>query len=173
MRYRDPVRQQRSVGRSLIVLVLVLLIAAAGAWVGLPRLRSALAHTPLTARPHATSAAMCRSSNVLAGVYNPGRLRVQAPCLSAFGHVALILHAPDGDIHISLLPDRGYWHLLDRRNYSAEGGMLVVEVVPADQRRVALPHVGDHVRVTGAYVTDLEWGWREIHPTWQIVPASY
>jgi hypothetical protein len=71
----------------------------------------------------------------------------------------------------NVLPDRGSWHLLNRRNYLAQGGTLVVEVIPAARTQVPIPAIGAHVRVTGAYVTDLEHGWREIHPAWQIVPA--
>jgi hypothetical protein len=33
---------------------------------------------------------------------------------------------------------------------------------------VAIPNVGDRVRVTGAYVTDRDNGWREIHPVTRI-----
>jgi hypothetical protein len=46
-----------------------------------------------------------------------------------------------------------------------------VEVIPADRAQVPIPAIGAHVRATGAYVTDLAHGWREIHPAWQIVPA--
>jgi len=47
----------------------------------------------------------------------------------------------------------------------------VVEIVPADQAAVHIPTVGAHVRVTGAYVTDREHGWHELHPVWQISPV--
>jgi len=63
-----------------------------------------------------------------------------------------------------------------------EKGTLVVEVVCQHlangsieqtacqdyQSTVLIPQVGDRVRVTGAYVTDLDNGWREIHPVSQI-----
>jgi hypothetical protein len=34
--------------------------------------------------------------------------------------------------------------------------------------QVAIPKAGDHVRVTGAYVTDRDNGWNEIHPVTRI-----
>ena len=97
--------------------------------------------------------------------------RISATGLKRVGRVVLVLQARDGDTHINVLPDRGYWHLLNRRNYLIQSGTLVVEVIPADRAQVPVPAIGTHVRVTGAYVTDLEHGWREIHPAWQIVPA--
>ncbi len=168
MRYRSQPFKRRSPLRGLLVLAIALLIAARLVMLGLPRLHQALAGTLFG---DATSAVPvnCHTSNPLAGAYSPSRLALHAGCVSAVGRVVFVLHAPDGDIHISLLPDRGYWHLLDRRNYTAQGGTLVVEIVPADRKTVALPGVGDHVRVTGAYVTDREHGWRELHPAWQIV----
>ena len=148
-----------------------MLVTARLAMVGLPHLRHALAGA-LFGKASSAVPATCRAGAPLAGVNYPGRLAVHARCVSAVGHVAFVLHAPDGDIHISLLPDRGYWNLLDRRNYAEQGGMLVVEIVPADQATVPVPIIGAHVRVTGTYVTDLDHGWRELHPVWQITSVS-
>ncbi len=170
-------------GRGFPTLILALCIVLGAATLIIPRLRHAVA-TELPRLRHAigdpligdhksavASPVVCRAGNVLAGVYGPGRLAVHGRCVTVSGRVILIIHAPDGDVHLSLLPDRGYWRLLDARNYVEWAGSLVVEVIPADQGRVSIPAVGTHVRVTGAYVTDLQHGWREIHPAWQIVPT--
>jgi hypothetical protein len=34
--------------------------------------------------------------------------------------------------------------------------------------QITIPGVGDRVRVTGAYVTDRDNGWNEIHPVMRI-----
>lgn len=172
MSYRMRRTRRRSPLAGLFVLAVAALVAAGLTTAAVPRLRHALAGTLFGDAPalKGIPAATCRGGNPLAGVHNPGRLAMHATCVSAIGRVAFVLHAPDGDLHISLLPDRGYWHLLDRRNYAEQGGTLVVEIVPADQAAVSVPAVGAHVRVTGTYVTDLEHGWRELHPVWQITP---
>jgi len=161
--------ERRSVASGMLVLLLLLLLAGGLAAAGLPHVRHLLRGTLQGDAPDAGGPVACRRGNVLASVGNPGHLAVVLPCLSAAGRVLFVLRARDGDTHISLLPDRGYWPLLDRRNVTGQGGTLVVEVAPADRARVAVPAMGSHVRVTGAYVTDREHGWREIHPAWQIV----
>ena len=168
---RAPVGGRASAARSLLVLVVVLLVAGLEASGALPRLRHAVGGVLFGDRVNAGPPIVCRRGNVLAGVHAPWRLAVHAPCVTVVGRVVLVLHARDGDTHINVLPDRGYWHLLNRRNYLTQGGTLVVEVIPADRAQVPIPAIRAHVRVTGAYVTDLEHGWREIHPAWQIVPA--
>jgi len=81
---------------------------------------------------------------------------------------------------MALAPDRK--SVLNLINVFHSRGELVVEIIcehtPADavekaacadfQSQVAIPNVGDRVRVTGAYVTDSENGWREIHPVTRI-----
>jgi hypothetical protein len=79
--------------------------------------------------------------------------------------------------------------LLNEKNVQ-EGG-LHIEIVPADQpgcrkgdpiehpqvaglgrcsgRHIPLPSAGQRVRVVGAYVTDTNNGWREIHPVWKLI----
>jgi hypothetical protein len=170
MGYRARQFKRHSPLRGLLVLVIAGLIAARLVTLALPHLRDALRGTILGDGSKVPST-ICRAGNPLAGVYNPGRLAVRANCVSAIGRVVFILHAPDGDLHISLLPDRGYWRLLDRSNYTKQGATLVVEIVPADQATVHAPAIGAHVQVTGTYVTDLEHGWREIHPVWRITPV--
>jgi len=137
----------------------------------LPFLRAELRGTLHGDDPRAGGPIRCRGGDVLAGVHKPGKLAVRGHCVSAFGRVVLILHPTDGDTHLSLLLDRGYWPLLDHRNYTHQASTLVVEIVPADRPHMIIPALGEHVRVTGAYVTDSHYGWRELHPAWQIVPA--
>jgi hypothetical protein len=44
----------------------------------------------------------------------------------------------------------------------------VVEVIPQDRSRVAVPEVGTRVQVVGPWVEDTQHGWNEIHPAWWV-----
>ena len=48
------------------------------------------------------------------------------------------------------------------------GGNLVVEIIPQDRSRVAVPEEGARVEVVGPWVEDTEHGWNEIHPAWWV-----
>ncbi len=187
MRSHPSTRSRCSIAGSLLVLLVVLgvvvVVAAQGPALMLPRLRHGSALVLLRLRHGlqgtlhgdartAGGPVVCRAGDVLASAHKGDHLILQQRCVTAFGRVALILHAHDGDTHISVLPDRGYWPLLDTHNLALQGGTLVVEVAPADRAGVTIPTLGAHVRVTGAYVTDRVHGWRELHPTWQIVRVS-
>jgi hypothetical protein len=117
----------------------------------------------------------CRSDHPLAGVYHPSRLHVRKKCLVASGVVGRVKYEVfDGDVHIDLRPDDPA--LVSDGNRSV-GGDLVVEVIPQDRARVAIPEPGQHVWVVGSWVDDERHGWREIHPAvWisagTIQPAS-
>jgi hypothetical protein len=106
----------------------------------------------------------CRAGPPLAGVYHSDRLAVRKHCDVAAGVVTAVkFEAYDGDVHIRLKLD--------------DGSRLVVEVLPQDRDVVSIPDTGQHVRVVGPRVDDLEHGWPEIHPAWwissgRIVPAS-
>ncbi len=119
----------------------------------------------------------CRGGSPLAGVYHPQRLRVKSRCAVAVGTVSRIkFEAYDGDVHLDLRLDPGYERLLDDGNERV-GGNLVVEVIPQDRSRVALPSEGARVQVVGPWVADTQHGWNEIHPAWwvsagRIQPAS-
>jgi len=187
MRSHPSTRARRSIAGSFLVLLVVLgvvaVVAAQGPALMLPRLRHGSALVLLRLR-HGLQGTLhgdartagwpvvCRAGDVLASAHKGDHLILQQRCVTAFGRVALILHAQDGDTHISILPDRGYWPLLDTHNLALQGGTLVVEVAPADRAGVTIPTLGEHVRVTGAYVTDRVHGWRELHPAWQIVRVS-
>ncbi|MHB8578198.1 MAG: hypothetical protein ACYDCQ_23040 [Dehalococcoidia bacterium] len=113
-------------------------------------------------------AAGCRTGDVLAAVYHPSRLQVLDPCRTVTGTIARVRVETDGDYHVALAADPGYDDVLNARNLTIQKGALVIEVIPADQREVARPFVGDHIAVTGAFVLDRDHGWLEIHPAWRI-----
>ncbi|HUX22745.1 MAG TPA: hypothetical protein VMW69_16035 [Spirochaetia bacterium] len=109
----------------------------------------------------------CRS-DPLAGVYDPWRLHVIAPCVTVSGTVDYVKVEPDNDWHVNLKLDPGEPLLTNWVNRSRKNGDLVLEVIPMDQSRISAPTVGEHITVTGAYVLDLIHGWREIHPVWRL-----
>ncbi|HKD32318.1 MAG TPA: hypothetical protein VKB73_02485 [Gaiellaceae bacterium] len=119
----------------------------------------------------------CRGGGPLAGVYHPQRLIVKSGCKVALGTVHEVkFEEYDGDVHIDLRPDRGYEKLLSDGN-GRVGGNLVVEIIPQDRSRVAVPPEGARIEVVGPWVEDTAHGWNEIHPAWwvsagTIVPAS-
>jgi hypothetical protein len=119
----------------------------------------------------------CRGGGPLAGVYRPQRLIVKSRCRVAVGTVRKVkFEEYDGDVHVDLRVDSGYEKLLADGN-SRIGGNLVVEIIPQDRSRVALPAEGARIEVAGPWVEDTTHGWNEIHPAWwvsagAIEPAS-
>ena len=110
----------------------------------------------------------CRGGNPLAGVYHPQRLRVLRRCQVVVGTVSkVVFEEYDGDVHVDLRVDPGYERLLADGN-SRVGGNLVVEVIPQDRSRVAVPEEGARIQVVGPWVEDSQHGWNEIHPAWWI-----
>jgi hypothetical protein len=110
----------------------------------------------------------CRGGDPLAGVYHPSRLQVKRRCELATGTVQKVkFEEYDGDVHIDLRLDEQDRDLLSDGN-DRIGGNLVVEVIPQDRLRVAIPDVGAHVSVVGPWVNDTAHDWREIHPAWWI-----
>jgi hypothetical protein len=110
----------------------------------------------------------CRGGGPLAGVYHPQRLIVKSRCKIAIGTVHKVkFEEYDGDVHIDLRPDPDYVHLLADGN-SRVGGNLVVEIIPQDRSRVAVPQEGARIEVVGPWIDDTEHGWNEIHPAWWI-----
>jgi hypothetical protein len=109
------------------------------------------------------------------------RLQVIQDCVSVTGTIQSARPEADGDFHIRLRLDTQYRSMLNAKNRSGQKGALVVEPIcmnPVKQKDTRAEHVcdgfsqqvytpdmlGAHVRVTGAYVTDMEHGWNEIHP---------
>ena len=119
----------------------------------------------------------CRGGSPLAGVYHPQRLVVKSRCRVAVGTVREVKFEDyDGDVHVDLRVDPAYESLLDDDNERV-GGNLVVELIPQDRSRVAVPEVGTRIQVVGPWVEDTEHGWNELHPAWwvsagRIQPAS-
>jgi hypothetical protein len=111
-------------------------------------------------------------------VYHSYRLHILAPCITVTGTVAAIRHESDGDDHIEIAVDPGYEWTLNSENIFRQGGHLVVEPVCENivtQRdaitfcsgfypQLAIPSIGDRVRITGPFVLDTDHGWQEIHP---------
>lgn len=129
--------------------------------------------------PVKLSAASC-DARLWDRVYEKNRLEMLEPCTAVEGRVRSVHHNEDGDVHIALAPDRP--SVLNLVNVTHANGELVVEIVcehvpPEDPAKsicqdfhssVTVPNVGDHVRVTGSYVTDRDHGWNEIHPVTRI-----
>ena len=110
----------------------------------------------------------CRGGPPLAGVYHPQRLVVKSRCRVAVGTVhAIKFEEYDGDVHVDLRLDPAYESLLGDGN-GRVGGNLVVELIPQDRSRVAVPEVDTRVQVVGPWVEDTEHGWNEIHPAWWV-----
>ena len=75
----------------------------------------------------------CRTGDPFAGVHHPARLKTIKPCIEVTGTVAWARESPDGDHKFNLKLDSGSEHLLNEQNRSAQGGLLVCEIIPADQ----------------------------------------
>ncbi|HXZ57148.1 MAG TPA: hypothetical protein VEG40_06165 [Gaiellaceae bacterium] len=109
----------------------------------------------------------CRRGNPLAGVYHPQRLNVKSGCRVAVGIVDKVkFEAFDGDVHVDLRPDPPYEHLL-----AHAGQSLVVEIIPQDRSRVAVPAEGARIEVAGPWVEDSKHGWNEITRPGGSAPA--
>ena len=129
--------------------------------------------------PVTLPAADC-NSDLWKRTYSPERLRVIEACTAVEGRVVSVHPAADGDLHIGLDPDHA--SVLNLVNVVHQRRRLVVEIVcehtPTGKgpgaicagyiSQVSIPKVGDRVRVTGAYVTDGDYGWTEIHPVTRI-----
>ena len=113
------------------------------------------------------------------------RLQVIEECVTVTGTIEFARPEKDGDYHIGLKLDPDFSSMINDRNVSGEHGDLVLEPVcenPVTQRDTieegactdfhqdifSPDMVGEHVAVTGAYATDMEHGWREIHPVTSI-----
>jgi hypothetical protein len=113
-------------------------------------------------------------------VYERQRLQVLTECTAVEGRVAYIRRSEDGDLHVALEPDDK--SVLNLINLVHAHGTLVVEAAcehsPVGvseqqacanyQSQVTVPKPGERVRVTGAYVTDTDNDWREVHPVSRI-----
>jgi hypothetical protein len=143
--------------------------------------------TQTATSPAAPVSSVCKP-NPQEHVYNPDRLQVIDPCKTVTGTVDFVRSEPDGDYHIGVKLDPQFADLVNSCNLTcangAERGDLVVEpvcemaVTQTDAvatcagvaPSVPKPSIGQHVTVTGPYVKDLNHGWNEIHPAWEIKP---
>ena len=122
------------------------------------------------------SAASGCDSGLWKHVYRPKRLRILKECAELRGRVVAVQRDSDGDVHISVDPDDAA--VLNLVNLLHNRGLVPVEAICEHEPeqgeakpacagftlQLALPVVGDRIRVLGAYVTDRENGWNEIHP---------
>lgn len=113
-------------------------------------------------------------------VYEKDRLKVIEACTSVEGRVVSVHQSKDGDLHIALDPDAK--SVLNLLNVMHAHRTLVVEAIcdhasdlaNAQQAcsgfhsDIVAPAIAARVRVTGAYVTDRDNGWNEIHPVSHI-----
>lgn len=106
-------------------------------------------------------------SRVMLGVYHPERLVVLDGCKHASGVVTDIRTEEDGDLHVLVHLDPAFRHLVNGQNRDQQHGWLVVELTPRDHGRLPAPYVHERIGLLGAWVTDTDHGWREIHPVWQ------
>lgn len=114
------------------------------------------------------------------------RLSVIEPCKTITGTIMHAASEDDGDLHIRVKLDPPFESMLNAKNKSGQHGHFVVEpmcVGKVKQRDTlaekactgfsqtlydAKTMKGRHVEITGAYVTDMEHGWNEIHPVTSI-----
>ncbi|MHB8684380.1 MAG: hypothetical protein ACYC9X_08645 [Dehalococcoidia bacterium] len=127
---------------------------------------------PAAAAPRVFRADGCVEGDVLAGVYLPSRLKVLDPCVTVEGVVRAVESSGagegDGDLSFDVEVAGPDLRLLNDVNRKDRHGWLHMEIVPLDQPRLPKPAVGEHVRVTGAWVTDTVHGHNEIHPVWAL-----
>jgi hypothetical protein len=120
------------------------------------------------------------SATLWSHVYHPNRFTLWKKCTSVTGVIMHLKKEADGDYHIQLKLDPGQPRFLNQRNMDIQKGCLVLEIICFNKvtqvdaiqpckrcsRNITVPGRGDHVKVTGSFVKDLErnHGWNEIHP---------
>ncbi len=114
--------------------------------------------------------------------YNAEEENILKSCVTISGVVVSRNAEDDGDENIQLKPDPEYVHLLNVWNIFGQWGNIAVEAICENhpskdnfrkackgyKSQVILPHVGDHISVTGSYGID-KHGWTEIHPVTKII----
>jgi hypothetical protein len=112
------------------------------------------------------------------------RLKIIEPCVRVSGVIETASKEPDGDVRIRLRLDPQFQSMLNAKNRSGQRGDLVLELVCVSEptqldtigehvcdnfsQSFDRSLVGTHVQVVGAYVTNIEHGWHEIHPVTSI-----
>ena len=94
-------------------------------------------------------------------------------CQRATGVIAKIRPIEqDGDLHILMRLDSTYAGLTNGVNDTKQQGNLVVEFMPRDGGHLPRPKQGDRVTLVGAWITDTEHGWNELHPVWRVLNGA-
>ena len=143
-------------------------------------------HHPLTsAQAAAQNPGKCDPS-LWRAIYHPSRLQVVAACKTVTGTVESVRSEPDGDVHLLLKLPASRSGLLNDGNLSDTHGDLVAEIIcvgtttQADAEsacarhvnHIAVPAVGERIRISGTYVLDAVHGWMEIHPVSRLTVLS-
>jgi hypothetical protein len=123
---------------------------------------------PRTPTPHPTPSQPACPSRPLMGVYEPQRLHVLAQCVVFIGTVARIEDLPDDDVRVDLMPEPRFRHFLNDANQSALHGWFPAVMIFGQPQAFILPDVGDRMYVRGTLVTNLDRGWNEMHPVWEV-----
>jgi len=133
-----------------------------------------------------TSSSSCSDpASISSHVYNPYRLQIVKPCITASGTVDRVIQEADGDVHVRTNLDQAYSNLTNSGNDGYPNfGDLVVEIIcvnppsqtdaiPACQNytnQIPVPSAGQHITITGPYVLDTDhYNWAEIHPVYSLV----
>ena len=133
-----------------------------------------------------TSSSSCTDpASISSHVYNPSRLQIVKPCITASGTVDRVLEEADGDVHLRTNLDPANSNLTNSGNEGYPNyGDLVVEIIcvttpsqtdaiPACQNytnQIPVPSAGQHITITGPYVLDTDhYDWAEIHPVYSLV----
>jgi len=122
-------------------------------------------------------------------VFNPKRFKVLENSITVTGIVQKLVPAPDGDMHVAIKLDSGQGDRVNANNAAIWNGCLVAEIICEHEaedkegvgyickgyiNKIEVPKIGDHISVTGKFVTDEgkgpfgPYGWNEIHPVTKI-----
>ena len=141
---------------------------------------------PLSTRPSSPSPSLSPSSLTPCDEslwnYNGEGEEVIERCITITGSVVSMHPEKDGDENIQVQLDPQFAHLLNNLNITGQSGHLAVEPIcenPPSRKafkkactgyisKLTMPHVGDHIAVTGSLDTDKGHGWHEIHPVTKI-----
>jgi hypothetical protein len=154
---------------ALAGITLVALSAAVG--YGLVRddgLETAMA-PPALAPAWQTGAVACRDDPMV-GVPHPTRYVVVANCSTVSGTVRQVRRDPaDGELNLLIAVDQRYTRFL----LSGNERVLRAAVVPRDIPKMAVPRVGQHATVYGAWVLDRnQHSQVALHPVWGIEAST-
>lgn len=120
-------------------------------------------------------------------VYKPERLQGDKKCTTVKGTVRMVKAEQDGSFTVQIKLDPGQpLSLLNDKNLSLQNSCLLAVIICAHrpivqpdglkscgtyENKVKVPAIGDHVQVTGMYVTDSEdgHGWNALYPVSDLI----